>query len=185
MVFIIFATYLFTSFSMANLVGAIKGVDLNQEGTKNPGATNVYKLAGPGWAVLTGVFDFLKGVVPVFIFWRVFNYPDWIIILVALTAICGHNWPLYYNFKGGRGLATSLGTMAVLAFYPAFISFVTGGILAWYFTNKLKREIRIPYITYPLYLILVILSGRNGLFIFYGTALMLIAYLRAWQIKNR
>lgn len=182
---LIIASYIFGSISVARIIGSIKGVNLAVQGTRNPGATNVYKLVGPGWGILTGAFDFCKGVIPTIIAKEVLKYSYPVIILVALSVIAGHNWSLFYGFNGGRGLATTLGTMGVIAFYPGILAFIIGGALSWFLTVKGKIEVRIPFLTYPLFTVFLIIYSQNIFLLLYGLSIMLLAYYRAWQVRDR
>ncbi|ACL70477.1 glycerol-3-phosphate acyltransferase [Halothermothrix orenii] len=176
-------SYLSGSLSPAIMIAKIKGVNIRGRGTRNPGASNVYKLIGPVWGVLTGALDFIKGIIPVYLAKGVFNFSNQFIILVAFSVIIGHNWPLFYGFNGGRGLATTLGTMAVVGFVPGIISFVIGGGLCWYLTSKFDKEVRIPFVTYPLFLLLTYYMLPQ--FIIYAAGIMAISYLRAYQVRLR
>ncbi|MFH1940024.1 MAG: glycerol-3-phosphate acyltransferase [bacterium] len=90
-----------------------KGKDIRKYGYKNMGALNIYHLLGPFHAVITFLIDAAKGAVPVWIAQSLeMSGPG--MILCSLMAIAGHNWPIFLNFRGGRGVATSLGIMMVL-----------------------------------------------------------------------
>jgi len=94
---------------------AMAGVDVRTVGSGNIGATNVLRAAGAKAAVLTLLADCLKGFLPVMLSGRVFAEP-WVPVLAGIAAIAGHNYPVYLGFKGGKGVATSLGV--VLAASP-------------------------------------------------------------------
>jgi len=85
-------------------------------GSRNPGTTNVYRIAGPGPALLTLLGDALKGYLPVWLAQAV-GAPPMVQALVALCAITGHMLPVFSAFRGGKGVATTLG--AGLALAPA------------------------------------------------------------------
>ncbi len=107
-----------------------RGVDVRQLGSKNLGATNVYRTLGPGLGVATLVLDMLKGAVPV---WTVPQLPfaaafpggrDVCALAVALAAVAGHLWTFLAGFRGGKGVATTVGVLAAVA--PlAFLAFIT------------------------------------------------------------
>ena len=81
--------------------------DPRSEGSKNPGATNVLRIAGKKAAFFTLLGDFLKGLIPVLLA----HWLDTDQIVIALTgfaAFCGHCFPLYFGFKGGKGVATAI-----------------------------------------------------------------------------
>lgn len=104
---LIFA-YLLGSLSSAILLSKLMGfTDPRTDGSNNPGATNVLRIAGKRAAFFTLLGDGLKGLIPVFM-------AQWIVgdhLLVALTGFCaflGHCFPVYFNFRGGKGVATAL-----------------------------------------------------------------------------
>lgn len=92
-----------------------KKPDPREEGSKNPGATNVLRLAGKKPALFTLLGDMLKGVVAIII-GRVLGQHGFNLSLVAIAVYLGHVFPLFYKFKGGKGVATGLG--AILAMTP-------------------------------------------------------------------
>ena len=103
------------------------------EGSKNPGATNVLRLAGKKYALLVMVFDVLKGVVPVLLA-KALGASPLVTALTCLAAVLGHMYPVFFQFKGGKGVATALG--ALLAFH-----FILGlaVILTWLLVASLSR----------------------------------------------
>ncbi len=84
--------------------------DPRQIGSGNPGATNVLRSGSRKAAAITLVGDMLKGFVPVLLaHWL--GLPEWAIAGTGIAAFCGHVWPVYYGFKGGKGVATALGVL--------------------------------------------------------------------------
>jgi glycerol-3-phosphate acyltransferase PlsY len=96
----------------------VKGIDIRQHGSGNAGATNTLRVLGKGPGLLVFLLDIGKGVAAVFI-GRALSENDWIPVLCGLAAIIGHNWPIWFRFKGGKGIATTVGVIATLAFLPA------------------------------------------------------------------
>jgi len=98
-----------------------KGVDVRTLGSRNLGATNVYRSLGPPLGLLTLALDIAKGALPVAIvpglsFTR--DFPggrEWCMVTVALAAVCGHVWTCFAGFRGGKGMATTAGTLLSLA----------------------------------------------------------------------
>ena len=88
--------------------------DIRGYGSKNIGATNVLRVTGWKLALPVAVFDILKGAIPVFLAVRLFPEP-WVALAAGFSAILGHCFPLYIRFKGGKGVATTIGVFAVLA----------------------------------------------------------------------
>lgn len=106
--------YLFGSLSSAIIVcRAMRLPDPRTQGSNNPGATNVMRIGGKKAAYLTFVGDFLKGVIPVVIANYVFAN-NWATAGAALGAFVGHLYPLYFGFKGGKGVATLVGIIIAL-----------------------------------------------------------------------
>ncbi len=103
--------YLFGSLSSAVVISRLFGLpDPRTAGSKNPGATNVYRLGGRVPALLVLVMDILKGTIPVYGSYFLGIEP----ITLGLIAICaclGHIFPLYFGFKGGKAVATAFGAM--------------------------------------------------------------------------
>ncbi len=106
--------YLLGSFSSAITLSKIMGfADPRNEGSNNPGATNVMRIAGKKAAALTLFGDMLKGFIPVLVASFVLEQPLFI-ALTGLAAFLGHCYPVFYQFKGGKGVATAIGF--ILAF---------------------------------------------------------------------
>lgn len=93
------------------------GINLREHGSKNLGATNVYRVLGWKYAVPVGLFDVAKGAVPVALFGPRAGDEPWIPILLGVAAVVGHVYSVFVRFKGGKGVATAAG--AVLALAPA------------------------------------------------------------------
>ncbi len=119
------------SFLVAYLIGAIsfsiiftkmiKKVDVRDYGSGNAGATNTMRVLGKGPAILVLLLDVLKGIVAILVA-KFFHLSDWQVALTGLFAIVGHVWPIYYGFKGGKGVATTIGVFAMLSFVPTLIA---------------------------------------------------------------
>ncbi len=113
---LVVAAYLVGSIPSGLLVGrAFRGVDLRDHGSGRTGATNALRTLGPAAGALVLLLDLAKGVLPV-ILARYLGGGPVVEVVAAFAAVVGHNWPLYAGFKGGRGVATSIG--AILAMVP-------------------------------------------------------------------
>jgi len=119
--------YLIGSLSFAVIVSKLMGLgDPRTYGSKNPGATNVLRSGSKLAAVLTLLLDSLKGFVPVALvqyYSFELGFEDTTIAFVGVAAFVGHLWPVFFKFKGGKGVATALGVL--LAFEP-----ILGGAIA-------------------------------------------------------
>lgn len=108
------AAYLVGTFPTAQLVAWVVGAnDPTQEGSGNPGASNVYRIAGKRAGVAVGVIDALKGAIPVGIALAVAGRPEAHAVWVA--AVAGHVWPANRRFRGGKGVATAGGGGLVIS----------------------------------------------------------------------
>lgn len=105
---LLISAYLLGSISSAILLSKIMGFqDPRSEGSKNPGATNVLRIAGKKAAFFTLVGDCLKGLIPVLIAAALFPDPL-IVALTAFAVFAGHCFPIYFEFRGGKGVATAM-----------------------------------------------------------------------------
>lgn len=108
----IFSAYLAGSVSSAILVCRLRGLpDPRTHGSGNPGATNVLRIGGLSSAVMVLLFDMLKGALPSYISYLL-GLDSVFLGLVAVAACIGHIYPVFFNFKGGKGVATAFGAMA-------------------------------------------------------------------------
>ncbi len=105
------------------LARAFSDVDPRTQGSRNIGATNIYRTAGKKLGVITLLGDILKGLIPVVIARSALDSHFWI-GAVALAAFLGHLYPIYLKFKGGKGIATALGAFLALAPVAAILSFL-------------------------------------------------------------
>lgn len=154
---IVFA-YLIGSISTGVVLSKIYGQgNLQEEGSKNIGATNVSRLMGKKWGGLTLLGDMLKGMIPIWIGqWVLGREGDtgfFFICLMALAAFLGHLFPIYLGFKGGKGVATAfgifilIGPKALLIAIPIFV-------LVVYFGKYISLGSMIAAGSFPILLIL-------------------------------
>jgi glycerol-3-phosphate acyltransferase PlsY len=113
LVVLILAAYLSGSIIFAKIVGDHHGVDLRSTGSGNPGFANAVRVLGfvPALPILAG--DVLKGYIPAAI--GVSLLPSRGAMLVAIAAVLGHLFPIWYSFRGGKGVATGLGVLLALS----------------------------------------------------------------------
>ena len=119
--------YLLGSVTFAHVVARVKKIDLTKIGSKSATSTNLARAVGWKWGALTAVLDFLKGVIPAFLALRYLTI-EWQIVIVAVLPTLGHIFPVFFQFKGGKGGATFLGTCCSLVgikyFIPAFLIWI-------------------------------------------------------------
>lgn len=129
LIFIVIA-YLLGSLSSAIIVCRIMGYeDPRTQGSRNPGATNVLRIAGKKAAMITLLGDALKGFIPV-VLARMLGVDGFILGLVALAAFIGHLFPVFFDFKGGKGVATAFGAILGLNFFVGIIVLAAWVIIA-------------------------------------------------------
>lgn len=134
------------SFPTGYLVGRLRGVDLRQHGSRNIGATNAFRVLGARWGALVFLIDMLKG-------WYAFIFPSaaggmtevllWtrldghlsnllsvrLGLIAGVAAILGHMYTPWLRFRGGRGVATSLGVFLAVVPWPTLLAFLLWGLL--------------------------------------------------------
>ena len=132
------AAYLLGSLPFAVIVSRAFGLsDPRTFGSKNPGATNVLRSGSKKAAIITLLFDALKGLLPVLAvryFGKPYGLEDGTAALVGLAAFLGHLWPVFFGFKGGKGVATALGVLFGVDLYLGLMVGAT-----WLFVAYVSR----------------------------------------------
>lgn len=101
---IIILSYFLGSINFAYIMAKVKGIDIASSGSGNPGTSNALRTLGKGSAVIVLLGDLLKGALPI-----IFFYEDQYFLIYGVAAVLGHIYPIFYKFKGGKGVATYLG----------------------------------------------------------------------------
>lgn len=129
------AAYLLGSLSAAIIVSRWFGMpDPRSYGSGNPGASNMLRSGRKDAAAYTLAGDALKGLVAVLLacgLRSMFDLGDSIVALSAIAVVIGHMYPLFFNFKGGKGVATALGVMLGMSFWTAFFAFGIWAVIAF------------------------------------------------------
>ncbi|MBT3380981.1 MAG: glycerol-3-phosphate 1-O-acyltransferase PlsY [Lentisphaerae bacterium] len=137
-ILVVVCGYLSGSVPWSFLIGKSHGVDLRQHGSGNLGATNVRRVLGFRWGLTCFLLDFAKGLVPVLLALAVGRDRgtggEFLVVLTAAAAVCGHVWPFAMGFKGGKGVATTIGVVLALAPVPILVAAVT-----WFVVFKTSR----------------------------------------------
>jgi glycerol-3-phosphate acyltransferase PlsY len=116
-------SYLLGSIIFSFVVGkCFRGIDIRKHGSGNAGATNTLRVIGIGPALLVLVLDAAKGIAAVWLGIWLGQGSVWAPILSGLAVIIGHNWPIFFGFRGGKGVATTIGVIATLSFLPTLIA---------------------------------------------------------------
>ncbi len=128
------AAYLIGSISSAIIICRLMGLpDPREQGSGNPGATNVMRIGGKKAAGITLLGDTLKGLLPVYAA-NVLGLPVELIAATGLAAFIGHLYPVFFSFKGGKGVATSVGVLLGFSWVLGFAFIAT-----WYLIYKLGK----------------------------------------------
>lgn len=126
------AAYLLGATPTAYLAGRLaRGIDLREHGSRNLGATNVYRVLGWRWAIPVALLDIAKGAVPVVLFARWAGMGPWGAVALGIAAVLGHVFSPYMGFRGGKGVATALGMFLGLAPLAVAIALPVWGGMLW------------------------------------------------------
>jgi len=120
LILLIIFGYLFGSISFSYLIPKAKGIDIRKIGSGNVGGTNVIRALGLKFGLLATILDLLKAVIPVYLATRFLLF-DWQIALVAITPVFGHIFPVWLNFKGGKGVGSTVGVLFILLGWERFL----------------------------------------------------------------
>jgi glycerol-3-phosphate acyltransferase PlsY len=168
------AGYLLGNINGAYIIGkVVGGIDIREHGSRNAGATNVNRVLGSKPAVLALAIDLLKGVVAVVV-GRHLGGGDVGAIIVGIVVVCGHNWPFVLNFKGGKGIATSLGVLLSLDIRVAMILLIAG-IIIILTTRYVSLASVVCALCYP---VLVIAFGLSQEMIVFSVVISAFALVR-------
>ncbi len=122
--------YLLGSVSFSYIAGKmVAGVDIRQHGSGNAGATNTLRVIGVKWGLIVLLADVVKGVLAVAFAHLITGGSLVAMTFAGLFSIVGHNWPIYYGFRGGKGIATTIGVLFTLSFMPALYAGLVGLVL--------------------------------------------------------
>jgi glycerol-3-phosphate acyltransferase PlsY len=150
--------YLIGSLSFAVIISRLMGLsDPRSYGSGNPGATNVLRSGNRGAALLTLLLDALKGYVPVVLVAQLgprYGLGDGTLALVALAAFLGHLWPVFFHFKGGKGVATAAGVLFGLNPLLGAATLATWLIIAFFFRYSSLASI-VAAVFAPFYQLLI------------------------------
>ncbi|MEW5894382.1 MAG: glycerol-3-phosphate 1-O-acyltransferase PlsY [Candidatus Omnitrophota bacterium] len=154
---VIILSYFLGSIPTAYIFGKLyKKIDIREHGSGNVGATNTFRVLGkwPGIIVLS--VDILKGALAVVLLGDIFNFKGMFSrVLIGIAAVCGHNWTVFLEFKGGKGIATSLGVLIGMAVkFPSLVPVLGICIISWmvalYFSHYISLSSMIAAFVLPL-----------------------------------
>lgn len=170
--------YLLGSIPSGVVIGKAYGVDPRTKGSQRTGATNVLRLLGRGPAVAVAALDASKGVASVYLARNLFAlrqpelklYADWAEAVGTLTALLGHNHSIFIRFKGGRGVLTGTGAMAMMA-PAAFVFAGIAGAIPIAVTRYVSLGSIMGSAVAPAADLVLVLRGRDSVAHFMGLAL--------------
>jgi acyl phosphate:glycerol-3-phosphate acyltransferase len=167
-------SYLLGSVSFSILFARwLRKIDIRQHGSGNAGATNTLRVLGKGPAIAVFLLDIAKGIAAVSL-GRLLGDAEWGPVAAGLAAIVGHNWPLYFRFKGGKGIATTIGALAMLAFLPALVAGIAA-ILTIVFTRYVSLGSMVFAVLLP---IVIALFHLNAVYVWGAVIVAVLAVLR-------
>src|SRR5437870_2133365 len=152
----VLAAYLIGSIPFGFLVARAKGVDIFHAGSGNIGATNVGRVMGQKWGLIVFALDVLKGALPTAGILVLIASIDWA-VAAGLAAILGHLFPIYLRFRGGKGVATGFGAVAVLLPFSAAIA-----LLSWLIVVSWTRYVSLASIMAALALTMIQLASLDA-----------------------
>lgn len=150
---ILIISYLIGNFTAAYVLGKILlGEDIRKLGSGNAGATNALRTFGPAIGVATLIMDMLKGILALYLADRFGN--EYSVYFAAVGVILGHNWPVFFGFKGGKGIATSAGVLIYLdlrIFFAVIAVFIIVVIISRYVSlGSISAAASAPILAYIL-----------------------------------
>ncbi len=179
----ILAAYLLGATPTSYLAARLgRGIDLREHGSKNLGATNVYRVLGWRYAIPVGLLDVAKGAVPVALLGRWAHGPAWLPVALGAAAVLGHVYSPYVRFKGGKGVATAAGMFLALAPLAIAISVPIWGATLW-FTGYVSLGSLVVAALFPVWVALTARGGAPTLWASIALAL-LIAYAHRANIRR-
>ncbi len=183
--FLSFVAYLIGSLSFAIIVSRLlKLDDPRKYGSGNPGATNVLRSGKKSAAVLTLLGDALKGLIPILllkIYADELQLTDWDLAVASVTVLLGHMWPIYFKFKGGKGVATAIGVLFALSWQLALTCLVLWLIIAFVFKISSVAALVAALIS-PIFALFMIESNPLKIAVLVIALLVLIRHIP--NIKN-
>jgi glycerol-3-phosphate acyltransferase PlsY len=136
----------------------IKKVDIRKEGSGNAGATNVSRVLGFKYGIIVGIIDIAKAFVTIYIIKALYGNVDVLILLGSLACMLGHVFPFYLQFKGGKGVATTVGMLLGINVWVGFIGMAIIALITG-FTGYVALGSVILYCILP---IMLYFSGMNA-----------------------
>ena len=187
-------SYLLGSVPTAYCFGRIlRGIDIREHGSGNVGATNALRVLGKGPGIAVLGLDIFKGLAAVLILGKIFGpkipglSQEALSVLLGMGCIIGHNWTVFLQFKGGKGIATSLGVLIGLATNLPGLRIVLVLVIAtWFIVFLVSRVVSLASILSAIFLpVYMFLCKQPGILLFSSLILSFFVILRHKANLNR
>ncbi|HOC06245.1 MAG TPA: glycerol-3-phosphate 1-O-acyltransferase PlsY [Bacillota bacterium] len=160
-------SYLLGAIPSAYIIGNIKGIDITSEGSGNIGGTNAYRVLGPRLGIIVALMDVGK-VLLALIITRSWLISEAATACAVLAAVLGHNWSVYVGFRGGKGIAVSIG--AYLFLFP---DLAVGALLAAVFIVLMTKYVSLGSLNFLMTMTTMLLVSDTSLW-FKGLGILLL-----------
>jgi len=183
LVLLVLAAYLLGATPTSYIAGKLgRGIDLREHGSRNLGATNVYRVLGWKYAIPVGLIDAAKGALAVGVLGSLSGGPAWVPVALGLAAVLGHMYSPYVGFRGGKGVATAAGVFLALAPLAVAISLPIWVGTLWAFGYVSVASLTVA-VLFPLW---VRLTGPAAPYTFWASVALalLIVYSHRANIRR-
>lgn len=174
------------SLSFGHLAGRLRGFDLSQRDT--PGASGTFRQLGPGWGVAVALLDMAKGALVAWL--STHTASSWALAGMGMAVVAGHNWPLFFGFRGGGGIAPTIGFFAYLYPVIAGVGLLLGLAVAglywmgfWRTHPRYWYPIPVGAVVGYLYVLLALWSHPKGFWAF--LLVSVVVALRGLRLAGR
>lgn len=155
-----------------------RGIDLREQGSRNLGATNVYRTLGWRWAIPVALIDIAKGAIPVALFGPWAHGAPGFPVFLGLAAVLGHIFSPYVGFKGGKGVATAAGMFLALAPLAVVIALPVWGLCLWA-TGYVSLSSILVAVIFPFLVLITPHAGAPAVIASIGLAVLIVYSHRA------
>ncbi|MBS3872911.1 MAG: glycerol-3-phosphate 1-O-acyltransferase PlsY [Firmicutes bacterium] len=166
--------YLVGAFPTAYVVGKTRNIDITRHGSGNVGGTNALRVMGVGPGVTVALCDFLKAAVPTYLATQVADIALWQVLTIAAATVIGHNWSVYIGFRGGKGIACTIGVSAIL-YTPVLLASLAVAALVMYLTRYVSVGSLLMTTLIP---VILFLWRFDAPYIVFALFIMVLAFYR-------
>lgn len=164
--------YLLGSANSSIIVGKFYGVDVRQHGSGNAGATNTLRTLGKSAAAFVSIGDLLKGIIACLVGQLIAG--DVGLMFGGFASIVGHNWPIYFNFKGGKGILTSFAVVLMMDYKLGLILLGVFAVIVL-ITKYVSLSSMAAAVLFPIF---AAFEGKGTSFIIFASLLAILAVYR-------